>query len=132
MPDNYDFEITVDHRSRDDKIPKMRLENPYYEAKVYYMGCFEADRNSGGLDPHFISISVKPKKGTVIWFAYDLGGSHLENVGLEYMSIDKVLDMFEPIKIAVESEKALRAKLEKILSPLRSRETEKEDEQPQE
>lgn len=132
MPNNYDFEITVDHRSRDDKIPKMRLENPYYEVTVYYMDCFEADRNSGGLDPHFLSISVKPKKGTVIGFAYDLGGSHLENVGLEYMSIDKVLDMFEPIKIAVESEKALRAKLEKILGPMRPRETEKEDERPQE
>lgn len=119
MPNAYDFEITDDRRSRDDKILKMRLENPYYEVKVYYMDCFEADRNSGGLDPHFLSISVKPKKGIIIWFTYNLGGSCLENVSLESVPIDKVLDMFEPIKIAVESEKALRAKLDVVLSPLR-------------
>lgn len=132
MPDNYDFEITMDYRSRDDRIPKMRLENPYYMVRVYYMGCFETDRNSGGLDPNMLSIAVEPKKGTLIGFTYYLEYSCLDDMGLSFIPMDKILDMFEPIKNAVESEKALRAKLEKILSPLQPRETEKKDEQPQE
>lgn len=130
MSNNYDFEITMDYRSRDDRIPKMRLENPYYEVKVYYMGCFEADRNSGGLDPHFLSISVKPKKGTLIGFTYYMEYSCLDDMGLHYIPMDKVMDMFGPIKNAVESEKALRAKLEKILGRMRPRKTEENDGQP--
>lgn len=119
MPNSYDFEITEDFRSRDDRVTKLRMENPYYKVRVDYVGCFNADRDSGGLNPHILFISVKPQKGIVIGFTYYPEGSWLDNVGLELMPMDKVLDMIDPIKNAVESERTLRAKLEKVLGPVR-------------